>query len=421
MHRLLVLSLMLLFPPAALCDQAPGEAQRAADFWLARLRQAYRVAPIAERVTMTVDHANQRESELVVFACQPLDGFREPELSIDLGEIEIWTRPPGDAEEGPGKVRVAHALDYRTYFEAPSSAGTTLDTLRGALPPLMLPQIAFTLGGPLFPGVDEVSWIEASEERPIGSPPRVTLTGVAGDAEIELVLEADDTPRLLLARLEAQPGPVEVTVRCEPIEPSEGRLGYDTARRDRVDHLTDLRERPGDRRAGDPMPDMPLVHFTLDESEMITEAYRHRLVLFYDGHATAGGVLPEAAQIGLEALRRVRETMGPVTRIDPIGVLDPFSGDERHIQVIELDMDQATDPEPAFYTYSERFSVRRFIPEGHEAIVVAAKDGTIAGVIDLSDMPAGVQRDGREATVEALASRVEELCRLIDRRLRGLD
>ncbi|MEM1424054.1 MAG: hypothetical protein AAGH64_08625 [Planctomycetota bacterium] len=391
----------------------------AAEFWLARLRQTYRTQTVAQDVIVTVEQGVERETEVIAYRSRALDGFREPEIMIDLGEIELWTRPPGDAEEGPGLVRAAHELDYRTYYEAEPAGGSTLETIRRSAPPIVLPQVALALGGELFPIVGDVTWVRAREERG-GGGSRVTLVGETPRADVEMTIGTAEPVRVLSARLEVRPGPVVVTMRFEEAEFEGGRLGYDVVRRDRVGALSDLRERPGDRGAGDPLPNLPLVHYTLDANERLTEAYVQRLLLFYDGHDSAGGRLPDNASIGLDALRIARERVGPTVRLDAVGVLDPTRNEERHIQVIELDMDRATDPDPAFYTYSERRTLRRFVAESTDAIVVASKDGTIAGVIDLGDASERAERNGRDAVVEEIATRVDELCRLVARRARGL-
>ncbi len=414
----LTLTLLTLLAPAAPAQDADQQVKAAADFWLARLRQHYRSEPVRERLTITVDAGRERGREFVLYASQPLDGFREPEVMLDLGEIEVWTRPPGDEEEGPGAVRVAHELDFRSYYEAPATDATTLETMRSHLPPLVVPQLALTLGGPLFPSFPDIEWTHASEDRPVGQTPSVTFKGHSGDAEIRLVIEADDTPRLLEATLETKPGPVSITVTSESLEASGDRLGYDVSRRNRVETLAEIGERSGDLRAGDPLPDMPLIIFSLDGASP-TEAYTHRLLLFFDGEK-AVKQLPVGPGVAFDALRKAAQEIGPTTRIDPVGVIDTLRG-ERAIQIVELDMQEAVAPELLLYTYSDRRTIRRFSAEGDSAVVVASKDGTIAGVIDLADVPERVERDGRETVVNALARRVVELCRLIDRRERRPD
>ena len=421
MQRPLTIAVFALLHVLLCAPNAFAQNDAAAEFWLAKLRQAYSTAPIAEEIVVTVRQAAERDVEVVSYRSQRIAGFREPEIMIDLGTLELWTRPPGESEEGPGLVRAAHELDYQTYFEAEPVGRTTLQTLRGAVPPLIIPHVALSLGGERFPVWGSVAWMDAREERSGVGPATVELIGEAEHAQVTLTLVDEERPRLTAVEIRSTRSSTRISMRCEALEVPEGRVGYDTRRRERVESLSDLRERPGDLRPGDPLPDLSLVHFTLDVNEKLSESYLQRLLLYYDGHASIEGVLPENAAIGLDALRLARDEVGPTVRMDAIGVLDPVRNEERHIQNIELDMDKAIDPDPAFYTYNERRTLRRFIPDGMDAIVVASKDGTIAGIIDLGDASARAEDEGRAKVVAELSLRVEELCRLIARRDRGLE
>lgn len=420
MRRLLAIALLTV-PTAAMAQEGARDMPaQTARFWIAQLRDHYRTTPLRERITITVDADPDRGREFLTFASQPLDGFREPEVFVDLGRVEIWTRPPGDDEQGPGKVRMAHEFDMRHYYEVPTSEGaTTAQTWREALPPLIVPQLALSLGGPLFPELGEVTWTDATEHARGADARTLELEGTLGAGTVRMTIEADATPRVLETVIEAEPGPVTITCETEILPPVEGRLGYDIARRERLDSMSDLRARPGDVRAGDTLPDLPLVYFTLGD-DVPVEAYRQRLMLFFDGHRATEAGLPDDASAALDALRQAAEEVGPTTRIDPIGVIDPLRV-AGNLQTAEIRMMEAVEPEAVWYTLSDTHTIRRFSAESDLAIVVASKDGYVAGVIDLGDLAQRLNEEGRDEVVASLAREVERLCRLITRRERGLD
>ncbi len=416
---------LLAWMPSESIGSAAGDATLAAppetaDFWLARLRTEAQTRRQDERLTITVDHRTRRGAESLVFRSQPVAGFAEPEISLDLGKIRVWTRPAGLTEDRDPAIRIAHELDFRSYYEAPTTPGaTTTEALREAIPALMVPHLALTLGGPLFPDFGPVVWTEALEDRPRVGTPTVRLSGATESGEeIELTIEADDSPRLTSAIVRVPDERVTIRIACEPAQSEPGRLGYDIAGRERLERMSDLRARPGDIRAGDTLPYMPLVFFTLDDTVPV-EAYRHKLMIFFDAHDLATG-LPEDVAIGLDALREASRRIGPVTRIEPIGIFNPLDV-AGQIQIVEVNLMEATDPDRPWYSLSDTYSIRRVSADGSPVIVVASKGGYVAGVIELEPVDGELSEEEREGRVSRLASRVVELCRALDRRSDGRD
>jgi hypothetical protein len=418
MRTLLVLCLLLsLAPPAA--AQADGAARPldTATFWLARLRTQYRSAQVHETVTISVEQGVQRASEIVEFASQPVSGFREPEVGVDLGAIELWTRPPGDDEEGPGRVRLAHELDWGSYVEVEPAAGeTTLETMRRALPPLMLPHVALALGGPLLPDLGEITWTDVRESAPIADRRTVTLVGETPTARVRMELDTGLVTRIAEMEIIAHGRTARITLSCDANEPFDGRIGYSVRDRERLDGVAQLRARPGDLGPGDPLPDMPLSWFGLSDDAQPTPSYEKRLILFFDAIETEEGLAPEPS-VGWDALRRVADRLGAGVRLDPIGVLEFFNL-PRDLQNIHVDAYAALDDTPYLYATSEAHSLRRFSADAPACIVVTDRDDRVVGVIPLGDdVLERVEKEGRAAVVSALASEVRSLCGLIDRRL----
>lgn len=417
MRTLLVICLLVtIATPVSAQGEGAERPLASSAFWLARLGTQFRSGQVHEMITITVEQGSQRATEVIEFASQPVRGFREPEVGVDLGEIELWTRPPGDDEEGAGVVRLAHELDWDSFVEIePVEGESTRDAMRRALPPLMLPHLALAMGGPLFPELGVIEWTDVRESVAIGDSQTITLTGETPSTKVAMTIETGLVTRITAVEITGKRREVRIALSCNAKEPFEGRIGYAVEGRERLDGIDKLRARPGDLGAGDPLPDMALSFFGFSDDHPPSASYEKRLMLFFDGLKTEDG-LEDPAGIGYDALLRVEERIGPSARVDPIAVVEPFNL-PRDIQNIQVDTYEALGDTPYLYSSSVKHSLRRFAADEPACIVVADSDGRIAGTIPLGDeITERVEKEGRAAVVSSLAAQVRELCSFIDRR-----
>ena len=317
------------------------------------------------------------------------------------GEVRVWT----DKDEriaielGPflvnaigGRVLMAHLLDTQTYAEVvdldAASRGAVdaddraadgvraLAALRASLPPLNLLALEFAYGdavarGVSMPFAQGVVWEGVSRE---GG--ELVLSGRFRDGSIEL-RTSRGADRVRSVRLVSDEGDRRLVFQHRLIDGEEAREAarwlIDTDRRTAVPSPADLGPRPGDVRAGVPLPDLsyqdPGALLGLTPREPPPVPMPGALVVFGEEAATVGSIAVESlAERGVQVLPLA------VVRVDTDGapvqdrLRSAFETMGRRSIVFSI--------EPAL-------TLRRFSARANCAVVAIDGAGVVAGVWEL--------------------------------------
>lgn len=366
-------------------------APKAADP-LERLVEAYRAGPIGERVAVTYGVPGGAEVHSVVTVRLDAGSAdsahpRPARLRLTLGRLEVYA-------EGEAMCAVLRG-ESRTCFESTRAPRLTPGSLRGALPPLPLPQLHWALG-------DEAA---RSSVHPYG----LATTPDGADADGTLRFRASDG--VVLVRTDGRSGRAKSIVwnggdasvlRLEfaPMEAGEpAGWAIDLKGRTRVPTLAELQSRAPVSPVGVRMPELGLVDAELRNvtgAELRGQASRSGAsgggpVVLMAYMANADGSPSEAigrdAAAALDAAGRVPET-GLLVAVGalPEGTLKPEKLGESAAAVAALPGEAAKVR--VLFSPSARGFMEKWEPGAGVLLLVVRADGAVGGLVEC---------DGRDA------------------------
>ncbi len=413
-----ILACVAAFAP----DPAPGALQQPpeepdahagnAAAVLEALLEAYRSAPIAERVTVRIVHPRPPDSigpvldRSSVVTVRAWRGGEDgpPVLRADLGVLSLYVR-------GSELVAV-RSDDPSTCLVRELGGPLSARTLAPVLPPLALPQIELVFGdrdagANPTPYTRNVRW-RAPEREAEG---RLVLSGSSDGGEVRLVLDGA-THRVLEMTVLASPG-ARLEVRCEPAEAGDpGGWAIEPADRRVVRSLRELGVPEAAVRTGEPVPPLPLHDLDMGvwdlEQEMADReaALPHSvpapliLILARQRAAPAGDLAPAGvnAAAGVRAfLRGLRRSAAerddpaalrgiPIWRPVLVFEVDAFSRERLGAArtswaaarpTVSMVFDDA-EPE-CLWSSAGRALLDRFVPGAETAVAVIAPDNSLMG------------------------------------------
>lgn len=267
----IAIALLALLPtPVRAQPEKPAPQELPVETVLTSIRNAYRKAPLAERVAITIrrpgapgaprETASERREEAVV-RIDPVHGLARDDAKVwlELGDLRACL--------SGGRMVAVHTRDSATYVQLDYKGPLTQEVLSRLLPPLPLPQIDLALGDAdpptrLTPYFDGIKWDKVAVDETV-APPRVTITGSASGRRVEITADAD-TGRLLRLTAELDHPPagapaLELRLVCTRMEVDPAAAWeIPTTGRARVADLAQLRARPGDLQVGQVVPSLGL-------------------------------------------------------------------------------------------------------------------------------------------------------------------
>lgn len=267
--------------PAPASDAAPeADPQEAAQTKdqvgavLAKARECYRKGQTAERVSLRVSWPDGRDARSTVtflFDNGVPDLGWSHRLRLELGRLTVYADDKN--------LAVVNSQDPGTVFTAVLPEGLTLTALRGVLPPIPLPQLAWALedaktpidpGAPI-PGAGPITWSPLTTE---SRTHVMTFRGEAPGGPVSLSI--DSTGQLV-----AMSGPygpkgaqdyarLDIDVSRIPAAeiPPLDQWAVTTAGRVPVGFLAELKGKPPEFVTGDRMPALSLMNADMSAASL---------------------------------------------------------------------------------------------------------------------------------------------------------
>ncbi|MCC6659625.1 MAG: hypothetical protein IT437_01940 [Phycisphaerales bacterium] len=379
---------------------------------LGDLRAAYRKAPVADevRVTLRTPAGPVRSDRVVIRAdaagVRTDDGPRS--VLLTLGPLSIWV--------GGGRVVATHEAEPGAAFVREFTGPIEPAALRDILPPIPLPQLAAlapdaaAMSDPT-PYTPHVTWTGASLDTE-AKPPTATVTGSFPGGPVTMTIDAQ-SGRLTSFRADTTgpDGPVTLELTSKPIDPgtpASWKIDAAEGGREVVTSLAELRTGrvPPVLRAGDTVPDVALLGPDLSAwslHDALASAARERpgepaapavLILF---RAERVGPAPMNNARTAAAALRVLATAQPPTRfISRAGVvidLGEFSRDR--FQALRRQWAEGAPPDSdgLLWASSAAQTIDRFSREAAAIAAIIGPDRTLRAVIVLDanpDIPAAI-------------------------------
>ena len=396
----------MMLPAAIVCAllAQPVTEPVPVDAVLEAAAEAYRQAPTAERVTLTVREGGRERTEGLVLRLAPAKpgSSRAGLLGLELGKFRVWV--------GDGRLVVAHADVHDAVVVLPAESRSVGDVLEAALPSLLLPELAALDGGlrngELGPMVPEVAW-DSAEVTTLADRGTLAAVGVTDRGGAELVLDVE-TGRIVSFAAPLVDSDARIEVRCRPIEPGDPESWrIETAGLAKVATVRELLASPAPIAVGGVLSAFPVEEQT-GEPWSIDAMF-------------TGSAAPECAALlvcraGCDA-DPLDEADATLTRLEqeltrPAGPMLPAQVRRlawRPIVVGEPGEDDRArwaDRAP-LVAWSPGRTIDRLAPESQAVVVVVGEDRRVAAIIDASDA-AEIGRAVRALFPEPVDPRSEE-------------
>ena len=234
-------------PASAPVVQQPIEPDEA----FARISEAYRAAPIAERIALSAVSTYRERSETATIYADASTGA----LLLELGPIRALARD--------GELNVIHTSRGDRYANFPGNGRPVADLITESLPPILFPQLSLVFDDPdnpvhLTPFADVFAWTAAIED---ASESQLLLLGEAGGALLSFVVDTE-TWRLKAGVITVPESELRIEMQITPIDPGDpGDWRLQTQGMIPVATLAQLQPGGVDVRPGVPAP--PMVFFTI--------------------------------------------------------------------------------------------------------------------------------------------------------------
>jgi|GEM_PF-2807512 len=363
-------------------EEVPVEAalQAAAD--------AYRAAPTAERITLTVREGPRERTESFVVRLDPAKpgSSRVGSLALEFGKFQAWM---GGGQLVVRETGVDDALVVR-QVEARSAS----EALEDVLPPLVLPGLAALGGGlergDLGPLVPPLVWVWAEVESGAGHD-TVTINGTCDAGPEEVVLDAK-TGRIASFSVPIAGSDAWLEASCRPVDPGDpASWRIETQGLAKVASLRELLTPPAPIAVGDVLSAFPVEDGTgepwfVDSLFAGSGAPEYAALLVYRAGCDAGVLDATGTTLTKleQELTRPGGTMLPaqVRRMTWRPVVVGKPGDEDRSRFGERKL---------LIAWSPARTIDRFGLDAQAVIVVVGGDRRVAAIIDAGDT-AGIER-----------------------------
>lgn len=249
--------------PAPKPATPPGPPIPTASEAILELQAAYRAIPICERVQVEVHYpapapatgTRIARSTISVSLSGPAaspDALAEQIVALELGALRIHA--------SHAQLTAVHSRDPATFFQAAIDEQVTSKSLGAVLPPILVPQLDLKTAAPdsplsaFWPYATDIVW--QAVEVDARHPTKRTIRGLLPAGSIALTVH---NQRLRSLAIELPTKQTSLILSFSPFGPCDpAKLAIDTARRQRVDCMDELRPRAGTLRVGIRVPHMPI-------------------------------------------------------------------------------------------------------------------------------------------------------------------
>jgi hypothetical protein len=394
---------------------------------IAKARDCYRKGQTAERVSLRVSWPDGREAKSTVtflFDNGVPDLGWSHRLRLELGRLTVYA--------DDSNLSVVNSQDPATIFTAALPEGLTLSALRGVLPPIPLPQLAWALEDPktatdpgaAVPGAGPITWAPLTTETRTHV---LTFRGEAPGGAVSLSID----PNGELVAMSGPYGPkgaqdyarldIEVIrVPAAEITPVD-QWTITTAGRVPVGFLAELRGKAPEIVTGDRMPALSLMNVDMSAASLqglltprqegplpsTRPSFGALIVYRAQGSAPSDGALAGVRAVG-ELKSQVASRWADVAkrpRVNPlvIACLDLQECTRSHLA--EIDHGWAAGSPGRVYSPSGSAILSRLANHGASALIIVDSELTVLKAIPLdgrAEEDAGVAQEAAKAIADAL-------------------